>query len=119
MIIKVLLIGGVVAFSFIVLRNPNLGRHLAIRRVFGGLVALGGILAVLFPLAVTDVANAVGVGRGTDLVLYVLVMVFLFTSLSLYQHIYELEAKLTALTRELALQARESDPEEVPRQDRG
>jgi hypothetical protein len=57
----------------------------------------------LFPLKVTAVANAVGVGRGTDLVLYVLVMVFLFTSISLYQRLHTLETQISELTRQLAL----------------
>ena len=103
MIIKILLIAGAVGFGFLLLRTPSTGRHLAFTRIAGILVVLGGIFAVLFPLRVTDVANAVGVGRGTDLVLYVLVMVFLFTSVSLYQRIHSLETHITELTRELAL----------------
>ncbi len=117
MIIKIILITGVVAFGFMLLRRPSLGSHLAFRRLFGAVVAIGGVFAVLFPLAVTDVANAVGVGRGTDLVLYVLVMVFLFTTLSLYQHMYDLETKITELTRELALRTAQS--RRGPADDRG
>jgi len=102
MIIKILLIAAAIAAGSIFLRRPA-GSHLAARRILGTLVLLGGIFAVLFPLTVTDAANAVGVGRGTDLVLYVLVMVFLFTSMSLYQRVSALDAQITELTRQLAL----------------
>jgi len=110
MIIKILLIAGAIAAGLIFLRRPALGGHLAVRRILGLLVLFGGIFAVLFPLAVTEVANWVGVGRGTDLVLYALVMVFLFTSMSLYQRVSALDLQITELTRQLALMnAREAD----------
>lgn len=103
MTIKILLIAGALAFGFLFYRRPGTGGHLAVRRILGILVVVGGIVAVLFPLAVTKVANAVGVGRGTDLVLYVSVMVFLFTSVSLYQRVSSLDQQVTELTRHLAL----------------
>lgn len=106
MIIKVILIAGALAFGFLLLRRP--GNHLALRRIAGVLIVISGIIAVLFPLAVTSVANAVGVGRGTDLVLYVLVMVFLFTSVSLYQRVHDLETAITELARQMALQNAEA-----------
>ena len=110
MIIKILLIAGAVAFGFLLLRYTSTSRHLALIRIGGILVVGGGIFAVLFPLKVTWVANKVGVGRGTDLVLYVLVMVFLFTSVSLYQRLHTLESQISELTRQLALMnAREPD----------
>lgn len=113
MIIKILLIAGAIGFGFLLLRSPSTtGRHMALTRIGGLVVVAGGIFAVLFPLKVTDVANAVGVGRGTDLVLYVLVMVFLFTSVSLYQRLHALDMQITELTRQLALlTAREPDTE--------
>ena len=118
MIIKILLIAGAIAFGFVFYRRPGAGSHLAVRRILGILVVMGGILAVLFPDAVTAVANAVGVGRGTDLVLYVLVMVFLFTSVSLYQRVSALDDQITELTRHLAL-LDSRDPRADDRLERG
>ena len=63
----------------------------------------GGVVAIIWPDAVTWAANLVGVGRGTDLVLYVMVMFFLFTTASLYQRVKGLETQITVLVRELAL----------------
>jgi hypothetical protein len=115
MIIKILLIAGAIAFGILFYRRPGAGSHLAVRRVVGLLVVVAGVLAVLFPLAVTAVANAVGVGRGTDLVLYVLVMVFLFTSVSLYQRVSTLDEQITELTRHVALLTpREAPVDERP-----
>lgn len=116
MIIKILLIAGALAFGFLLLRRPGLGSQTAARRIVGALIVLGGITAVLFPLSVTHVANAVGVGRGTDLVLYVSVMVYLFVAVSLYQRVHDLDRQITELTRQLALlTARRTESE--PRQE--
>jgi len=60
-------------------------------------------VAVLSPDIVTWVANQVGVGRGTDLVLYVLVVAFLFTILSQQQQMRALHDRMAKLTRAVAL----------------
>ena len=41
--------------------------------------------------------------RGTDLVLYIFVMTFLFTTLAAFQRMHRLESQLTELAREVAL----------------
>ena len=74
MIIKVLLIAAALGFAVLVLREKVPGQQEALRRAAGLLVVLAGIVAVLWPDLTTTAANAVGVGRGTDLVLYLLVM---------------------------------------------
>ncbi len=103
MIIKVLLIAAAVGFGLLVLREQVPGQRLALRRI-AGIVGVGaGIVAVLWPDLTTAVANRVGVGRGTDLLLYLLVMVFAFAAVATAQRIHRLERSLTVLTRELAL----------------
>lgn len=114
MIIKLLLISGALAFGALVLRERFYGQHQALRRLLGiGVVAVG-VGAVIWPTSTTIVANAVGVGRGTDLVLYVLVMVFLFTTVAIYQRMHHLETRLTELTRALTL--RDAAPEPAERE---
>ncbi|HET6151863.1 MAG TPA: DUF2304 domain-containing protein [Marmoricola sp.] len=103
MIIKFLLIAAALGFGFLMLRRPTLANATAARRLLGALFVLAGIVAVLMPNAVTNVANLVGVRRGTDLVLYILVMLFLFVSISLYQRVHALDQHVTDLTRHLAL----------------
>lgn len=104
MTIKILLIGGALVFGGLLLREQVPGQKQALRRLLGSVVVVAGVFAVIWPNAVTWVANRVGVGRGTDLVLYVLVMVFLFTTIALYQRLHQLESRLTKLTQALALQ---------------
>jgi hypothetical protein len=104
MIIKVVLVAAVLAFGALLLRERFPGQRQALRRLVGLGVVLAGVASVIWPLAVTWAANRVGVGRGTDLVLYVLVIVFLFTTLAMYQRMHHLESKLTSLARAIALE---------------
>jgi hypothetical protein len=103
MIIKILLIAAAFGFGVLVLRDKVPGQKLALRRIAGLAVAVAGIAAVLWPNSTTVVANAVGVGRGTDLVLYVLVMVFVYYAVAMAQRVHHLEQQLIELTRALAL----------------
>lgn len=100
--IKLLLIAGIVVVAVFGMRSRG-GTHLALRRIGGLAFVVTAIVSVLFPALVTWLANRVGVGRGTDLVLYALVVAFLFVSVALYQRIHELEARLERLTRAHAL----------------
>jgi len=103
MIIKILLIAAALGFGVLVLREKVPGQQLALRRVAGVAVVIAGIGAVLWPNTTTVVANAIGVGRGTDLVLYVLVMVFVYHAVAMSQRMHQLEHKIIELTRALAL----------------
>lgn len=121
MIIKILLIISVIGAVGYALRVTDSSTHLAIRRIGGGLFAVVAVLSILFPLSVTRVANWVNVGRGTDLVLYVFVVAFLYVTVALYQRMHQLELRIIELTRALALQDREgsasapeSDEPEAP-----
>jgi len=102
-IIKILLITAALGVAVLVLREKVPRQQEALRRATGLLVVLAGIAAVLWPDLTTKVANAVGVGRGTDLVLYLLVTVFAYAALTTTQRIHRLQHDVTVLTRELAL----------------
>lgn len=103
MIIKVLLLLGLLLVGAMVVRGGQSAATLALRRITVGTVLLMGVAAILFPNAVTGLANLVGVGRGADLVLYLLVITFLFASVGLYRKIYELENRFIALSRRIAI----------------
>lgn len=103
MIIKVLLILSVVVVLAYVARGRASGRQLALRRLAGVAFSLTWIVAVIAPDLVTRVANLVGVGRGADLVLYVLAVAFLVTAIAQRQHLLDVEGRVAQLTRELAL----------------
>jgi small membrane protein len=100
MIIRILLLAGIAAIGWLVfLRRNRLPFHIVI--VFG-LLTLGG-LAVLFPEYTNDLANYVGVGRGADLITYLLEIVVLFVIVHYYTKFVELQRQLTQVTREVAL----------------
>lgn len=114
MIIKFVLILGAVAGTLWLLRGTRHAGRLAITRLCSLAFALTWIIAVLFPDLVTAAANAVGVGRGTDLLMYALVLVVLFTAVSQYRRTRELETQIADLTRALALSSPQQGDDRRP-----
>lgn len=103
MIIKLLLLASLVGAGLLLLRGRPTALNLLVRRGLT-LAAIGaGVVAVLFPAAVTEVANTVGVGRGTDLVVYVLAVTFLFVSIALYLRLGQMQDRLVEVARRHAL----------------
>lgn len=104
-LIKVILLVGIVAVTVMLTRSTAGARHQAVRRLFlVGFVILAAV-AVLFPPLLTQVARAVGVGRGADLLLYGLTITFLGYVAASYRRMRELEQQNTILARHLALRA--------------
>jgi hypothetical protein len=106
-IVKLLLIGSVLAVLAWVIRSRPSTRRLALTRIASIVVAICWVVAVIDPDLVTWVANLIGVGRGTDLVLYLLVVVFTISSVAQYQRIRRLEDRIADLTRSQALLSRQ------------
>lgn len=103
MIIKLILIAALTLAALYLVSGKRSALSLLMRRSIT-LATIGlGIGAVLFPAAVTAVAQAVGVGRGTDLVLYVLAVSFLFVSIALYMRLAQLHDRHVELARRVAL----------------
>jgi hypothetical protein len=100
--IQVILIAAVVVTAAVLLRSQG-ARQLAIRRILLVALAVFGVLSVLFPGVWTRLARLVGVGRGTDLLLYVLLMAFLGYVATSYRRFRELENRVTLLARRIAL----------------
>ena len=117
MAIKLLLIASALAALVWLIRAQNNSHRLLITRLAGFLVAGAWIVAVLYPDLLTQIGNAVGVGRGTDLLLYVLVVVFTFTTVGWYQRVRQLDEQVTQLTRSLALVEHQVTVAAVPRPD--
>jgi len=102
-LIKTLLLIGIVVVTAMLTRSTAGVRHQAIRRLMLiGFVGLA-VVAVLFPVLLTQVAQFVGVGRGADLLLYGLTITFLGFMAASYRRMRHLEQHLTTLARELAL----------------
>ena len=102
--IQVLLIGSIIALLMYLLRSRGSARSRAWVKVgYLGFV-LAGIYAVIRPDDTTVVAHWFGIGRGTDLMLYALIMAFCFTTLSTYMRFKDLELRYARLARAVALE---------------
>ena len=67
------------------------------------------VISVLFPELLNRVAHFVGVGRGADLLLYVIIVAFIFYVVSTYLHHQEQRNQLHSLARKIAiLEARDN-----------
>ncbi len=107
MTIKVLLILAVLALLIYSVRGRPGVRLQAGKRVGLILFAAVNVLAVLRPEDVTVLARAGGVGRGTDLVLYLLVIVFFLGTLSTYMRFKVVDRRYTELARVMAIREAE------------
>ncbi len=101
--IQIILVISVILIGLFFTRPSGSDSHLALRRLFLAAFVLVAVLSILFPQWLTWIANLVGVGRGTDLLLYALVMSFLVYVSTSYRRNVLLNRKLTSLARQLAI----------------
>ncbi|GAA3722251.1 DUF2304 domain-containing protein [Gordonia hankookensis] len=103
-IIQILLVAAALGLVWYFITNRGNARASAgVKLLFVAFVVFG-IYAMLRPNDITAVAGWVGVGRGTDLVLYCLVIAFAFTTVATYLRFRELEIRYARLARAIALQ---------------
>ena len=102
-LIKILLIVLVAAIAVLVLRQHGTNRGSALAKL--GMVAflLLATYAVLRPDDVTWVAGRLGVGRGADLLLYLLVVGCVYFAVTTHLRFREVERRLAVLARRIAL----------------
>jgi small membrane protein len=102
-VIKFLLVPAVVLAVLFSLRSRASLRGQARRKILAGMTVAAGVLAVLFPSLLQWLADAVGVDRGTDLLLYLLAVVIIYLVGSTSVRFREQESRLVRLSREVAL----------------
>jgi len=102
--IQALLILSILALLVYLLRSRSSARTKAWVKVGYVLFVIAAIYAILRPDDTTVIANWVGVDRGTDLLEYLLVIAFMFTTLSTYLGFKDIELKYAQLARAVALQ---------------
>ena len=100
----------IVIAGFFFLRGGG-ARHQAIRRILGLLFILAAASSVFFPGAWTWVANLVGIGRGADLLTYLMVLAFFAFVVSTSRRFRQFETEQTALARKIALLEAGAPPE--------
>lgn len=109
--IQILLIAAIILLAFFMMRRTGADSHLAIRRLLLGVFVLAAVLSVLFPQWLTWLAQLIGVGRGTDLVLYSLIVMFLAFVYTQFRRNAQLQRQLTLLSRRIALLDAAEQPE--------
>lgn len=98
-LIKALLIIFLLFVAFRILRPTGGERSTAFRRIaLLGFFSMA-IFAVLFPVLLSDLANFIGVGRGTDLLLYTFIVLFIGYVLTNARQRRQSESQITKLAR--------------------
>jgi hypothetical protein len=100
MIIRIVMLSALAAIGYLgFVRRNRLPVNIMLVFV---ILAIAGV-AVLFPERTDVVANWIGVGRGADLIGYLVQVLLLFVSLHFYTKFVDVQRHLTQLTRELAI----------------
>lgn len=102
-IVQIVLVLAVIIVSLALMRGGSNARHLAIRRIMLVIFAVVAALSIFFPELLTMLARFLGIGRGTDLVLYGLVVSFMVFMATTYQRFRHMETTLTQLSRRIAI----------------
>lgn len=102
-LIQFLLVVGIVVVAVLATRALPQDSSLAVKRILMFLFVAAAVLAIIFPEWLTAVAQFVGVGRGTDLLLYLFIIATLLYAVASERKRARSEAKLTDLSRAVAL----------------
>jgi small membrane protein len=102
--IQVLLIVAVLTLLVYLLRSRRSAQTRAWVKLGYVLFVIGAVYAIVRPDDTTVLANWLGVARGSDLLGYALIIVFLFTTISTYLRFKDLELKYAQLARAVALE---------------
>jgi hypothetical protein len=103
--IQALLIAAVITLLVYLLRSRRSAQARAWVKVGYVVFVIAAVYAILRPDDTTVLANWLGVDRGSDLLGYALIIVFLFTTLSTYMRFKDLELKYAQLARAVALES--------------
>jgi small membrane protein len=95
-IVQIVLVLAVIIVSLALMRGGSNARHLVI-------FAVVAALSIFFPELLTMLARSLGIGRGTDLVLYGLIVSFMVFMATTYQRFRHMETTLTQLSRRIAI----------------
>ena len=103
MIFRIILIFCLSGFAVFLIRSRGLRSRAWSLLLLCVLIGLG-VVAVVAPELTTVVANAVGVGRGADLLIYLLIVTLFFVILMMFARIRTLQDQITRLAREMSIE---------------
>jgi hypothetical protein len=107
-LIQILLILAVVVLLMLFLRHHGTTKTAAGVKIGFVLFMILAVVAVIRPQWVSLLAELVGVGRGTDLMLYGLIVAFGFATINTYLRFKELELRYARLARAIAIRGAEA-----------
>jgi hypothetical protein len=90
--------------AFFTVRNAIAGRARKRVTVFWMTIWLTGAGAIIWPNATRDIARKLGIGRGTDLVMYCSVLLLMSGLFYIYTRMRAMDRTMTLLVRELAIE---------------
>jgi hypothetical protein len=102
-LIQLLLIAVIIGVTATMGRITGNARSIAFRRILLVLFVLLAVAAVIAPDLTTKFANAIGIGRGADLLLYMLTVAFIASLAMQSRRAIELSRRNTLLVREIAI----------------
>lgn len=114
-VVQILLVLAVAVVSLVLIRGGSNAKHMAVRRIMVLLFALTAVFSIFFPSVLTSTAHLLGIGRGTDLVLYAFIVSFLVYMSTTHQRFRHMEASITKLARRVALDEAERPWEREPK----
>jgi small membrane protein len=80
------------------------GERHRLRGILATLLWIAAAITILIPNATTEIANRLGIGRGTDLVTYLVALAFLWSWFYFHQKITRTARHVTDLSRALAVE---------------
>jgi hypothetical protein len=86
------------------------GASTAVQWLVRSAVWILALVAIADPLLVTAFANAIGIGRGADVVLYLFVLAFLASTFWFYSRTVRLERQIGVLVQHLAIAGAQRGP---------
>jgi hypothetical protein len=102
-LIKLVLLAAIAVVGLYAVRGSRRAMHRVIWRGYVVAIFAAAAASILDPAIVSWVALRLGVGRGTDLLLYILVVSFMLVSVILFRRLADLERKYVVLARTLAI----------------
>lgn len=72
--------------------------------IFWAILFSAAVLGVIFPIATTEIAKFLGIGRGVDLITYAAIVVLSYLMFRAYVYIEDLRHEITKLVRKIALE---------------
>ena len=100
----------VLGVSFVITLALTVRRRIAPRVGFAwGMLWIAAAVAIARPELTATIAKSLGIGRGTDLVLYVAILAMVFGFFAVYVRMRRIESDLTKIVRELAIRNADDD----------